>query len=397
MNVQLRVSIKKSAAECRRRFLDRSGHASVTPTGQLLQDAHSDRHLPRIGLVAASLDILGGQGIQARQLHEQLAADGYRIRFIPVNPVFPRWMRSLRRIPIMRTFFNQLLYLPSLVQLRKVDVAHVFSASYWSFLLAPTPAMLIARLFRKRVVLHYHSGEARDHLSRWGWLVHPWLRLADEIVVPSEYLQQVFADFGYTTHVIRNVVNLDRFCFRQRVRLQPSFLSIRNLEPHYGVDTIIKAFALIRAEYRDATLVVAGYGSETTRLRRLALELVPDGIRFVGRVEPSEVPALYDAADIVLNAAVVDNQPVSIIEAFAAGVPVITTGTGDIANMLCGGRAGVVVPPTDPKAMAEAACMLLRHPDRAVRMTVYAKSLVNRYTWSQVAPQWTAIYQGANG
>ncbi len=56
---------------------------------------------------------------------------------------------------------------------RALDVVHVFSASYSSFLLAPVPAMLAARLFNKRVVLHYHSGEADDHLAHWGALVHP--------------------------------------------------------------------------------------------------------------------------------------------------------------------------------------------------------------------------------
>lgn len=397
MNVQLRIAGKKAGPWRHRRFLEQSANAGLTEVGQQRPDAGASRRLPCIGLVAASLDILGGQGVQARQLQEGLTADGYRVRFIPVNPAFPRWMRSLRRIPVLRTFFNQLLYLPSLVQLRNVDVAHVFSASYWSFLLAPTPAMLIARLFRKHVVLHYHSGEARDHLSRWGWLVHPWLRLADEIVVPSEYLQRAFGDFGYRTRVVSNVVNLGHFHFRKRSRLQPHFLSMRNLEAHYGVDTIIRAFALIKAECSDATLVVAGYGSEMERLHSLARDLVPDGIRFAGRVEPSDVPALYDAADIFLNAAVVDNQPVSVIEAFASGIPVITTGTGDIANMVCGGKAGVIVPPADPGAMADAALMLLSHPDRAVQMADQARSAVTRYTWPQVAEQWTAIYQGANG
>ena len=152
-------------------------------------------------------------------------------------------MRWMRRLPYARTALNQLLYVPGLSRLASYDVVHVFSASYASFLLAPVPAMLAARLFNKRVVLHYHSGEAEDHLAHWGALVHPWLKLADEIVVPSAYLRDVFAKFGYRARVIPNVVDLTVFDYRERRPLRPRLLSTRNLEQYYRVDVIIEAFA----------------------------------------------------------------------------------------------------------------------------------------------------------
>jgi hypothetical protein len=128
------------------------------------------RSRPAVAIVAASLEILGGQGVQAHGLVEGLGQDGYAVRFIPVNPTFPRGLRWARRLRYFRTIVNQVLYLPSLAGLAGSDVVHVFSASYGSFVLAPVPAMLVARVLRKRVVLHYHSGEADDHLARWGLL-----------------------------------------------------------------------------------------------------------------------------------------------------------------------------------------------------------------------------------
>src|SRR6266542_5709691 len=167
--------------------------------------------LRRIAIVAPSLEILGGQGIQADQLSRELRDAGYVVAFIPINPVFPRALRQVRRVPYARTLLNQALYIPRLLRLRAADVVHVFSASYWSFLLAPAPAMAVARALGKRVVLNYHSGEAEDHLARWGFLVHPWLRLADEIVVPSEYLREVFARHGHRAVVVPNVVDTSHF------------------------------------------------------------------------------------------------------------------------------------------------------------------------------------------
>lgn len=348
---------------------------------------------PRIALVAAGLEILGGQGIQAKALVEGLRQQGYSVDFVPVNPRFPVGMGWLRRLRYARTVFNELIYLPSLSALRRSDVAHVFSAAYWSFLLAPMPALLAAKLFGKRAVLHYHSGEAEEHLSRWGVLVHPWLRMADEIVVPSEFLREVFARHGYQARVVRNVVDTARFAYRERTPLQPKLLSVRNFEPHYRVDDVIRAFPLVKARYPAATLTVAGYGSQERMLHELAAALHVEGIRFVGRVEPEFVPALYDSTDIFLNAAVIDNQPVSVLEAFASGLPVVSTGTGDIAAMLRHGEAGLLVPQRSPQALAAAAIHLLERPHQTLVLVRRARAEVESYTWDRISAEWLEVYR----
>jgi glycosyltransferase involved in cell wall biosynthesis len=344
-----------------------------------------------IAIVAASLEIIGGQGVQAHALVEALTRDEYPVLFVPINPRFPHGLQWLRRLRYLRTIANQVLYLPSLVRLAGADVVHVFSASYMSFLMGPVPAMLIGRVLRKRVVLHYHSGEADDHLAYWGVLVHPWLRLADVIVVPSNYLADVFAGHGYQTQVIRNVVDLSRFDYRERGPLRPRLLSTRNLEPYYRVDVILDAFTLVKAQRPDATLTVAGYGSEEPRLRRLAV----DGVRFVGRVDPDSMPQLCDEADIFLNASVVDNQPVSILEAFAAGLPVVSTPTGDIRAMVRHTHTGLIVPPGDAASVAAAVLHLLTHPREASAMAQQARQDVTRFTWLAVRDEWAAVYDGA--
>lgn len=352
---------------------------------------------PRVAVVAPSLEILGGQGVQAMALIDQLRDTGYPVSFVPVNPRFPAGLGWCRRLPLVRTALNEALYLPSLRRLRDADVVHVYSASYWSFLLAPVPALLAARRYGKRVILNYHSGEADDHLAHWGRLVHPMLRLADEIVVPSPYLQQVFARHGYRSRVIRNVVDTDAFAFRERDPLRPRWLSVRSFQRHYRVDVVLRAFALFRQAHPDATLVVAGYGPEEGRLKALARSLGSDGISFVGRVEPERVPALFDRADIFVNAAEIDNQPVSVLEAFAAGLPVVSTGVGDITAMLRGGAAGVIVPCGNPTALAAAVHELFDDPGRARRLVAHAREEVRRYTWSGIGARWDAAYRGLPG
>ncbi|HEX9247616.1 MAG TPA: glycosyltransferase family 4 protein [bacterium] len=351
----------------------------------------------RIAVVAPDLTILGGQSVQARALMRGLQSEGHEILFVPINPGFLPGTRWLRRYRFVRTAANQAHYLPSLLRLRRADLVHVFSASYWSFLLAPLPAVIAARALGKRVVLNYHSGEAPDHLARWGLLVHPWLRLVDEIVVPSEFLRAVFARYGYETRVIRNIVDTSRFGFRERRPLRPRLLSTRNLDRYYRVDNTLEAFARVKARCPEATLTVAGYGPEEDRLRRLAASLAVEGIRFIGRVEPEAMPGLYDGADIFLNSSVLDNQPVSVLEAFAAGLPVVSTGVGDLAGLVRDGETGLLVPPGDPGAMADAVLALLGSQDRAAAIARRARSEAERYTWEHVRHEWAAVYSGRGG
>jgi glycosyltransferase involved in cell wall biosynthesis len=115
-------------------------------------------------------------------------------------------------------------------------------------------------------------------------------------------------------------------------------------------------------------------------------------VRFVGKVDPAAMPALLRDADIFVNASVVDNQPVSILEAFAAGLPVVSTPTGDIAAMVRHGETGLIVPPLDADGLAAAVLGLLRSPDRATRLARHAHGEIARYTWPSVRGQWASAY-----
>ncbi|HEY8131146.1 MAG TPA: glycosyltransferase family 4 protein [Thermoanaerobaculia bacterium] len=346
----------------------------------------------RIALVAASPAIVGGHSVQAQGLVERLSAAGHDVTFVPIDASFPKGLRWMRRWPYARTLLNEALYFASLHRLASVDIVHVFSASYWSFLLGPAPAIVAAKLLRKRVVLHYHSGEADDHLRRWRRSVRPLLRLVDEIVVPSSYLERVFASHGYRARVIPNWIDISRFRYRERSVPRPRILSVRNLERHYGVETIMHAFARLKQRYPEATLTIAGHGRQERALRLLADQLAISGIRFVGRIESTGMPELYDAADIFVNASVTDNQPVSILEAFAAGIPVVSTSTGDIPSILRGGEAGVLVNADDSEAAAEAIARLLEQPEFAIKIARRAREEAERYTWRRVGHEWNTLY-----
>ena len=152
----------------------------------------------RVLLVAPSLDIVGGQAVQASRLLELLQrAPDIQVEFLPINPRLPGPLRHLQKVKYLRTVPTSGTFMFKLLaKAGRYDILHSFSAANYSFLLSAAPAVLASRLFGKRSIVNYRDGRASQHLT--GWRTSRLLRLADRIVTPSEYLVDVFAQFGYT-------------------------------------------------------------------------------------------------------------------------------------------------------------------------------------------------------
>jgi glycosyltransferase involved in cell wall biosynthesis len=349
----------------------------------------------RVCVVAPSLAILGGQAVAAQRLLERLrAVPGLEVDFLPHDPRGSAVLRVLQRVKFVRTVATSIAYVTSLLRrLPRYDVVHVFSASYWSFLLAPTPAILIGRRLGKRVVVNYRSGEAGDHLARWRTAV-PTLRLADAVVVPSGYLVDVFERFGVHAESIANFVDPEGVRHRRRDRLRPVFLSNRNFQALYNVPCVLRAFAEIQRRIPDARLIVIGDGPERETVHATARELALRHVEFLGPVSPREMGRWYDAADVYLNASDIDNMPNSIIEAFACGLPVVTSRAGGIPYVVEHERNGLLVDCGDHDALARAALRLLDDPALAERLIAEGLRDVDRlYTWEAVGDRWAALYR----
>ncbi len=353
----------------------------------------------RVLIVAPSFDILGGQSVQAARLLERLSQEsGLEVGFLAVNPRLPGVLRKLQAIKYVRTVVTSIAYLASLfTRVWKYDVIHIFSASYFSFLLAPTPAILIGKLYGRKILLNYHSGEAEDHLQRWRRSAIPTIRLADVLIVPSPYLVRVFAKFGLAAKPIFNLIETDRFRFRERPALRPVFLSNRNFEKHYGVDRVLRAFATIQKRIPEARLIIAGDGPERTSLEQLARDLNLQKTEFTGRVGHERIVELYDATDIFLNGSELDNQPLSLLEAFACGLPVVTTDAGGIPDMVVPEKTALVVPRGEHEQLAASALRLLDDSTLAQSMIDQAREECRKYRWEAVRGQWLNLYRELAG
>jgi glycosyltransferase involved in cell wall biosynthesis len=336
--------------------------------------------------------------VQAEAIVNGLRAEGVDAVPIAINLGHSGLFRGLDNMRFFRTFLRAPVFLFRLIRaLPRVTVLHINVCSGIYFFLFGATSILLGRMSGRRIVLHYHSGNAPGFLRKRGRLVRSaLLDRVDHIVVPSDYLQAVFADIGYKSTIVPNVCDLERFR-KTPLPLSPVFVVARNLEPVYGIDTILQAFVPVLERFPHAKLMILGSGSQARALQRLAAELRIDGaVTFTGSVENSRIPELFASAAIFVNASVSDNQPVAILEAFAAGLPVITSDVGGIPCLVRNRETGLLVPPRNPDALTSAMFEMLDKPELAARCTAQARRFVRQYSWPVIFSRLRDLYGFGN-
>jgi glycosyltransferase involved in cell wall biosynthesis len=348
----------------------------------------------RVGIVAPSLRYVGGQAVQADLLLRLWQNDPYiDISFIPVDPPLPRALAWGERVPGLRTLFREPIYFWHLWrQLKHVDVAHIFSASYWSFVISPAPAWFFAKLRGKKTIVNYRSGEARDHLQRFRSAKFVLSRV-DRIVAPSGYLVDVFREFNLAAVVVPNLVDLSQFRYRERTPLRPHLVCTRGFHQYYSIDVVVKAFAEVKKEFPNARLDLVGGGPLENEIRKLVAELKLSGVNFTGVASRQTIGKYYDDADIFINASWLDNMPVSVIEAFGCGTPVVTTSPESMPYLVENERTGLLSKVGDEKALAANVIRLLRNPQLATSLARNAYEESRKFTWEAVRDQWVQVYR----
>lgn len=344
----------------------------------------------RVLLIAPSLDILGGQAVQATRLLSCLGAEPeLRMAFQPINPRigFLRQIKFLRTVATFLRYFFEMMF-----RAWRYDILHVFSASYYSYSFWTLPALFFAKLYRKKIILNYRDGQADDHLRNWRSAL-PTIRRMDRVVTPSGFLVDVFARFHVPAKSIFNIIYMDRFRYRQRRRLRPVFLHNRILEPLYNIECALRAFRIIQNRYPEATLTLAHDGPSRGQLKRFAKELRLENTTFVGRVPHNRIADLYDSVDLYLTSPNFDCMPGSLLECFASGLPVIATAAGGIPYIAENERTALLAPCDDHEALAQAAFRLLDDEALVERLTRNAYEECKRYSPFVIQKQWLKVYR----
>lgn len=351
----------------------------------------------RIGLVGPLPPPPGGMANQTQQLVGLLEQDGLHVEIIQSNsPYRPRWIGSVRGA---RALFRLVPFLVRLWRAAgRVQLFHVMANSGWAWHFFAAPAVWIAKLRGIPVMVNYRGGDAAEFFKRSFFWIRPTMSMCDQRVVPSGYLQEVFRSFGLSTEIVPNIIDLDRFAPRPakpNARAGTHLIVTRNLDPLYDIPTALRAFAIVQQRRLGARLTIAGEGPEREMLSALAQELgVAPHVRFTGGLKNAAIAELYRSADVFVNSSLHDNMPISILEALASSVPVVSTNVCGIPFLVEHRKTAILVPPRDAAALAEAVLEVLDNPALAEQLVRSGHDLVRQYTWSHVRPRLLEVYTG---
>jgi phosphatidyl-myo-inositol alpha-mannosyltransferase len=176
----------------------------------------------------------------------------------------------------------------------------------------------------------------------------------------------------------------------------PVLLFVGRLEERKGLEHLVRAFPILKTTRPDLRLVVVGEGPERDRVQSLLPPSLRVDVDFLGRVDAGDLPALYAACDVFVAPSLGgESFGIVLIEAMAAGAPVVASDIPGYASVVTDGVTGRLVPPGDPRALAEALEALLANPSLRTALSSQAREGVDAYDWPSVASQVRDRYESA--
>lgn len=271
------------------------------------------------------------------------------------------------------------------------DVLHIHCCSGWGFLPAVV-GVTVGRRLKKRVVLTYHGGGGERFFDKHTCLVKHYLMRTDANIVLSGFLASVFDKHHLPYTIIPNIIELDESHYRERASIQPNFICIRAHEPLYNIPCILRAFQKALTELPEATLTLVGGGSQHEVLLALTEDMGLKNVTFTGRVDNKEIYQHLDKADVMLSAPIVDNMPVSLLEAMNAGLLVISSNVGGVPYMVENGQTGYLFSSDDSDALASLMIQTVRKPSESLSIIRNAHRAVDVYRWENIREQIYTTY-----
>ncbi len=352
---------------------------------------------------------MGGADSQLLSAARELRARGHEVRIVSLTPLGPMGLQAreaglpteslgMRRgLPDPRG----LLRLARLVRAWRPDVvhSHMVHANLMARalrLVAPVPALVstIHNVYeggRVRMAAYRLTNGLVDHMTIVSQAAYD--RFIADGIVPAGILRLV--PNGVDTARFRDVAPGAREAVRRSLGLGDEFvwLAVGRFERAKDYPNMLRAFASVRARERRAVLVLVGRGSLQAETEQLVRTLGIEGVRFAG--VRTDVPEVMSAADGYVMSSAWEGMPMVLLEAAAAGLPIVSTRVGGNHEVILEGQSGLLVPPSDSDALGAAMLRLTRLPEEERRrMGARGQEHIRaHYDLARVAERWEGLYR----
>ena len=324
--------------------------------------------LSKHGFSATSIETLGI--LLEKENFELIYASSKKNRFIRFSDMF------------FTTLFNA----------RKVDYVLIDTYSTYNFWYAFVVSQ-ICILFKKPYIPILRGGDLPNRLKSSPKFSKLIFCNSLYNVAPSTYLFNVFENLNYPNlKLIPNTIEIGNYNFLKRNELAPKILWVRSLSVIYNPKMAIDVLAILKTSFLEAELCMVGQEKDVRidELKEYADSLGVN-VTFTGKLSKTDWIKLSENYDIFINTTHFDNTPVSLIEALALGLPVVTTNVGGIPYLVKDRETALLVNDSDSQAMADAINELIKSPELAKELAANGRKLAEQFDWQIVKNHWKEI------
>lgn len=251
------------------------------------------------------------------------------------------------------------------------------------------------RRVRKPYILTLRGGNLPAFARSSDKRVRSLFQSASAVTAPSMYLLEQMNQYRKDIIVLPNQLYLTHYSFGVREHPAPKLIWLRSFHDIYNPALAVRIVSLLAKNFPDIQLSMIGpdKGDGSLELTRdLALKLgIADKITFTGPVAKNTTGHWLNQGDIFLNTTRVDNMPVTVLEAMACGLCVVSTNVGGIPYLLENERDSLLVPDGDDVAMAAAVHRLVTEDGLAKRLSENARRKAEQFSWPNILPKWEKL------
>ena len=291
------------------------------------------------------------------------------------------------------------MILTAYLKRKEYSVAHVDVYSGAAFLWADVVCRVL-KFIGKPYILTLHGGNLPSFGNHWRKRVIGLFASAVKVTTPSPYLFETMRVFRADLYLLPNAIELPSYSFRLREKAHPQLIWLRSFHSIYNPCLGAKAVSILKKEFPDIHLTMIGHdrGDGTWQtLQELVSELqIENQISFCRGVPKGQVSHCMSKGDIFINTSDIDNTPITILEAMACGLCVVSTNVGGIPHLLKHEHDASLVRPDDAAAMASAIRRILTETGLAKELSRNGRKRVEEFDWSIIFPQWDKLLRSAS-
>lgn len=259
------------------------------------------------------------------------------------------------------------------------DLVHVVYLPGTPLATVILPLILVARFLGRRVVLDYRSPVLLNRIGGKTMLFAKLWKLCDRVLVPSAYQRQLVNSLGGRADYTPPVVNVHEMASRIVRTIQPRVVIAADLEREHAVVCAIRAHSIVKQKYPRTELVIVGSGPQRTALERMIEGMKISGVTFAGPLPRAQRWECFQSCDLYVNCSTVDYLSTATVEAFASGLPVLTTPVTGAVDMFRGYQNIVLLTYGDHTGLANRIIRLMEDPDLTEKLSRNSRDTAEKY------------------